>query len=91
MSETRLPDADQRFALRLAEEIRGVLGPAIVLDGVSVRGTGPVSLAAACRIDGRRRDVVGEGATLLDASRALMRAAAEVRLGEAWSALEGTR
>jgi hypothetical protein len=91
MSEVRLPDADARFAARLGEEIRGVLGPAIELDGVTVMGEGPVSLIAACRVDGRRHDVVGEGATLLDASRSLIRAAAELRLTEAWSALEASQ
>ena len=83
-------DADERFASRLADEIRGVLGPTIELDRVVVDRTGPTTVIAECVIDGDRRDVAGEGPTLLEASQALIRAAAELRLADAWTRLEAS-
>ena len=57
---------------------------------MTVTGTRPVSVSAECLVDGHPRTVTGEGATLLDASRALIRAAAELRLADAWARLEAS-
>jgi hypothetical protein len=90
VNESRSSEADERFATRLGEEIRAVLGPSITLDVVAVGGHGPVSLVATCLVNGEPRDITGEGATLLEASRNLINAAAELRLADAWTRLEAS-
>lgn len=82
-------DANQRFAERLAREVEGVLGVGIALTDVSLEGDSPVSIHATCLVDGQLREFVGTGSTILEASRELIRAAAEVRLGAAWWRLVG--
>lgn len=82
-------EADERFAARLGEEVRKVLGPVLELDEVRVDGgSGPVTLTAVCIAAGTRHTVHGRGGTLLEASRALVQSAAELRLADAWTRLE---
>lgn len=81
-------EADERFAARLGEEVRKVLGPVLELDEVRVDGSGPVTVTAVCVAAGTRHTVRGEGGTLLEASRALVQSAAELRLADAWTRLE---
>ena len=83
-------EADERFAARLGEEVRKVLGPVLTLDGVQVDGAGPVTLTAVCVAAGTRHTVGGEGETLLEASRALVQSAAELRLADAWTRREAS-
>lgn len=83
------PDANQRFAERLAREVEGLLGVGIALDEVSLEGETPVTIRATCLVDGQLREFVGTGPTILEASRDLIRAAAELRLSAAWWRLVG--
>lgn len=87
MTEPEMSEAEARFADRLAEEVQGVLGVGIVIDDVSLEGDGPVAIRATCLVDGRAQELAVEGDTLIDASRALIRAAAELRLTAAWNRL----
>jgi hypothetical protein len=82
-------DANERFAQRLAEELSGVLGVGIALEGVTMAGETPVTIEAKCLVDGQIRDLVGRGPTILDASRDLIRVAAELRLAAAWWRIVG--
>ena len=82
-------DANERFAQRLADELSGVLGVGIALQMVSVEGETPVAIRATCLVDGQIRDLTGTGATILEASRDLIRAAAELRLAAAWWRIVG--
>lgn len=82
-------DANQRFAERLAREVEGVLGVGIALDEVSLEGETPVTIRATCLVDGQLREFAGTGPTILEASRDLIRAAAELRLAAAWWRLVG--
>jgi hypothetical protein len=82
-------DANERFAERLAREVEGVLGVGIALDEVSLEGETPVTIHATCLADGQLRELVGTGPTILEASRDLIRAAAELRLAAAWWRLVG--
>lgn len=86
-----MTEAQAKFADRLAEEVQAVLGPSITIETVTITGEGPVTIVADCRTDGRLDAIAGRGATLLDASRDLITAAAELRLGAAWQRLMGTR
>lgn len=82
-------DANERFAQRLADELSGVLGVGIALEAVSVEGETPVTIRAHCLVDGQVREMTGTGPTILDASRDLIRAAAELRLAAAWWRIVG--
>lgn len=87
MNAGGMTEAQTRFADRLAEEVEAVLGPTIAIEAVSIIGDGPVSIVAQCRLSDGTREVAAQGATLLEASRALITAAAEFRLGVAWRRL----
>ena len=87
MSIQVMSEAQTRFAERLSEEVEAVLGPSGAIDTVTISGDGPVTIVTACRIDDRIHEMAGEGATLLEASRALITAAAELRLSAAWHRL----
>ncbi|HEY2916347.1 MAG TPA: hypothetical protein VGI98_03940 [Candidatus Limnocylindrales bacterium] len=82
-------DANERFAERLAHEIEGVLGVGIALESVSLEGELPVRILASCLVDGQIRELAGSGDTILEASRDLIRRAAELRLTAAWWRLVG--
>ena len=87
MTSTEMTEAQARFADRLAEEVQAVLGPSIAIETVEISGDGPVTIIANCRTADRLEAVTGRGPTLLDASRDLITAAAEHRLGAAWHRL----
>jgi hypothetical protein len=78
------PDANERFAERLAEELTGVLGVGIALESVTLEGESPVTIRATCLVDGEIRHLSGTGSTILEAARELIRGAAELRLAAAW-------
>lgn len=82
-------DADEQFAERLAREVEAVLGVGIALESVSMAGEVPVTIRATCLADGQIRELEGTGATLVEASRDLIRRAAELRLAAAWWRLVG--
>ena len=86
---TTAVNANERFAQRLAEELSGVLGVGIALEAVSIEGERPVTILATSLVDGQVRDLRGTGETILDASRDLIRGAAELRLAAAWWRLVG--
>lgn len=89
MTASGMTEAQAQFAERLAEEVQAVLGPGITIETVEISGDGPVSIVATCRLADGTREVAAQGATLLVASRALITAAAEFRLGAAWQRLMG--
>ena len=91
MTSPGMTEAQAQFADRLAEEVQAVLGTTIAIETVEISGDGPVTIVANCRTEGRVQAVTGRGATLLDASRDLITAAAEHRLGAAWQRLVETR
>lgn len=88
---TSSAEANARFGERLAREIEGVLGVGIAADALDVEGDGNQSatIGAMCLVDGQPRVLTGHGASLLEASRDLIRAAAELRLAAAWWRIVG--
>ena len=90
MNRAGMTEAQSRFAERLAEEIQAVLGPSMTIEIVAISDAGPVTINADCRTGDRLQPVTGRGPTLLDASRDLITAAAELRLGAAWQRLMET-
>jgi hypothetical protein len=82
-------DANERFAQRLAHEVEAVLGVGIALEEVSLVGETPSRILATCLVDGQLRELEGTGDSILEASRDLIRKAAEVRLAAAWWRLVG--
>ena len=87
MTGTGMTEAQVQFADRLAEEVQAVLGSSIAIETVEISGDGPVTIVAKCREGARVESIAGRGPTLLDASRNLITAAAEHRLGAAWHRL----
>jgi len=90
MNPAAMTEAQAQFADRLAEEVQAVLGPTMTLEIVAITGDGPVTIVADCRMADRLEPVIGRGPTLLDASRDLITAAAELRLSAAWQRLMET-
>jgi hypothetical protein len=90
MNRAGMTEAQAQFADRLAEEVQAVLGPTMTIEVVAIIGDGPVTIVADCRTGDRLEPVTGRGSTLLDASRDLITAAAELRLGAAWQRLMET-
>ena len=91
MNAAAMTEAQSQFADRLAEEVQAVLGPSITIETVAITGDGPVTIVADCWTDGRLEAITGRGESLLEASRDLITAAAELRLGAAWQRMVGTR
>ncbi|HYL41661.1 MAG TPA: hypothetical protein VET90_10155 [Candidatus Binatus sp.] len=77
-------EANERFAERLAEDLSRVLGVGIALESVTLDGQTPVMIEASGLVDGQVRELRGVGPTILEASRDLIRRAAELRLAAAW-------
>jgi len=75
-------EADQRFAERLAEDLEPYLGPEIVLDDLDLGepDCDRAHLRATCRFDGGTEVIESDGETRLDAYKALIIAAAELRV-----------
>lgn len=80
----RMTEAEERFALRLAEDLEQVLGVGISVADLEIVGDGPVRLRATLLAEGAIRDIEADGETSLEAYRALLRAAAELRLERAF-------
>jgi hypothetical protein len=84
-----LSDADSARLEALAEELGRVLGVGVGVGGVEVLGDRPVRLRTTLLADGKVRDVEAEGPTLEEACRALVEAAAKVRLDGAFWQIVG--
>jgi hypothetical protein len=82
-----MTEAEERLAMRLAQDIEGVLGAGIVLNDVQIETGGRTLIRLVCLVDGVARPVEIEATDVLEAYRAAIRAAAEVRLAAAWSRL----
>lgn len=82
-------EAEARLAERLARDLERVLGTGILIEDLEITGDGPVTIHAACLVDGRSQELVAEGATVLEAIRGVIRAAAELRLTSAWWQIVG--
>jgi hypothetical protein len=85
----RMTEAEARFAARLAEDVEQVLGVGIAVSDLEIQGEGPVKIRAVLLADGAVQDIEGTGENSLDAYRALMRAAAELRLAKAFWRMVG--
>jgi hypothetical protein len=75
-------EADERFAERLAEDLGRILGTGILIDELDLGPTddSPARIRVLCLFDGGTETLEAEGATRLEASERLVRAAAELRL-----------
>jgi hypothetical protein len=84
MSDEPAPvtEADERFAARLAEDLGRILGTGILIDELNLGAAddGPTKIRVLCLFDGGIEPLEAEGATRLEASDRLVRAAAELRL-----------
>jgi hypothetical protein len=80
----RMTDAEERFAMRLAEDLERVLGAGIGIADLEISGDGPVHVRAALLAEGAIEEFEATGETSLDAYRALVQAAAELRLAKAF-------
>jgi len=85
----RMTEAEARFAARLAEDLEQVLGVGIAVADLEIEGEGPVRIRAALLAEGAVQDIEGTGENSLEAYRALMRAAAELRLTKAFWRMVG--
>jgi hypothetical protein len=78
-------DAEERFAERLAEDIKHVLGVGIAIDDLELSvGEGEARVVATLLIDGRVEQIEATGPDLLSLYRPLVQRAAEVRLASAF-------
>jgi hypothetical protein len=84
-----MTEAEAAFAARLAVDLERVLGPGLAVADLEIAGDGPVAMRAAIFVDGMVREIEATGETSLDAYRALMVAAAELRLGAAYRRIVG--
>lgn len=80
----RMTEAEERFAVRLAEDLERVLGVGIAISDLQIVGEQPVRLHATLLAEGTIREIDGVGGTSLDAYRELIRAAAQLRLERAF-------
>jgi len=72
-------DEEARLAERLARDLERVLRTGILIEDLEIEGDGPVSIRAACLVDGRSNEILGEGETVQDAIGAFIGAAARLR------------
>jgi hypothetical protein len=84
-----MTEAEAAFAARLADDLERVLGPGLAVADLEIAGDDPVAMRAAILVDGMVREIEATGETSLDAYRALMVAAAELRLGAAFRRIVG--
>jgi len=85
----RMTEAEARFAARLAEDLEQVLGVGIAVADVEIEGDGPVRIRATLLAEGAVEEIDGSGENSIDAYRALVRAAAELRLAKAFWRIVG--
>lgn len=82
-------DAEARLAERLADDLERTLGAGIVIEDLEIQGDGPVVIRVACLAEGRARELVGEGDTVIEAVSDVIRQAAELRLAAAFWRMVG--
>ena len=82
-------DAEAQLAERLAEDLERVLGAGILVQDLEIAGDGPVTIRAACLVDGTVRDIEATGELAVDAMSQVIRLAAEVRLSAAFWRMVG--
>ena len=82
-------DAEAQLAARLAEDLERVLGTGILIEDLELEGDGPVVIRVACLVDGRSREIAAQGESVVEATSATVRLAAELRLAAAfWQMVE---
>lgn len=85
---TEVREADERFALRLAEDLERVLGTGILLADLDLGPEdGPAKIRVVCLFDGGSEELEASGETRLEAYGRLVVAAAELRLAAATRAM----
>ena len=72
-------DAETQLAERLATDLERVLGTGILIEDLEIEGEEPVTIRAACLVDGRSHEIRGEGQTVQEAIGGVIRAAAKLR------------
>ena len=77
-------DAEAQLAERLTADLERVLGTGIFIQDLEIAGDGPVTIRAACLVDGAVRDIEATGELAIDAISQIIRLAAEVRLAGAF-------
>ena len=82
-------DAEAQLAERLAADLEHVLGAGILVQDLEITGDGPVTIRAACLVDGTIRDIEATGESAVDAMSQVIRLAAEVRLSAAFWRMVG--
>ena len=82
-------DAELRLAERLAIDLEQVLGTGILVEDLEITGDGPFAVTVACLVDGRALELRREGASVIEAMSAIIRAAAELRLAAAFWQMVG--
>jgi hypothetical protein len=86
--ETRLSEADERFAERIADDLGRILGTGIVIDELDLGPEdGPARIRVLCLFDGGAETLEAAGETRLEAYNRLVMAAAELRLALATRAM----
>ena len=79
--ETSAPEADERFAERIAVDLGRILGTGILIDELDLGPEdGPARIRVLCLFDGGAETLEAAGETRLAAYNRLVRAAAELRL-----------
>jgi len=75
-------EADEQFAAQLADDLGRILGTGILIEELDLgpADDGPTKIRVLCLFDGGIETLEAEGATRLEASDRLVRAAAELRL-----------
>jgi hypothetical protein len=84
-----MSDADERFATRLADDLKRVLGEGILITELEIERDGAVAVRLACLVEGQVREIDVRAEDLLDAYRQVIRAAAELRLAGAFWQMVG--
>jgi hypothetical protein len=83
-------DAETRFAERLAEDLRSVLGAGIAVDDIELdAGDGTAHVRATLLVEGRVETIEASADDLIGLYRPLVERAAELRLGAAFWRMVG--
>ena len=82
-------DAEERLAIRLAEDLERILGTGILVQDLEITGEGPVTINIACLVDGAAREIHAEGENAVAAMSEVIRLAAEMRLSAAFWQMVG--
>jgi predicted RecB family endonuclease len=84
-----MSEPDEHLADRLAEDLERVLGQGVVVRDVQVSGDGPLHAEIALLADGRIQSFEVEAADVEGLYRAVVQAAADLRLSGAWWQIVG--